>query len=87
MWIRKDNAFEGIIDPSLFQKAQEMIAIRAGALTDEEMLDRLRHCRRKHGTLSSKLIKSSLVYRVPYATRLAASWKHTDELDFCLAKV
>ncbi len=60
MWIRKDNAFEAIIGPGLFQKAQEMIAIRGGALTDEQMLDRLRRCRRKYGKLSSKLMKSSL---------------------------
>jgi len=60
LWIRKDNAFEAIIDAALFQKAQERIAIRAGALSDEEMLDRLHRCLRKHGRLSSKLMKSSL---------------------------
>jgi DNA invertase Pin-like site-specific DNA recombinase len=60
MWIRKDNAFEAIIDPELFQKAQEVMAIRAGALTDEEMLDRLRRMLTTHGKLSSKLMTSSL---------------------------
>jgi DNA invertase Pin-like site-specific DNA recombinase len=41
MWVRKDHAFEAIVDSGLYQKAQEVIALRA-IPTDEEMLDRLR---------------------------------------------
>lgn len=59
MWVRKDHAFEAIIDPNLYEKAQEVIALRA-IPTDEEMLDRLRTFLRKHGKLSSKLMKRSL---------------------------
>lgn len=58
MWVRKDHAFEAIVDPVLFQKAQEVIALRA-IPTDEEMLDRLRAFLRKNGKLSSKLMKAS----------------------------
>ena len=59
MWVRKDHAFEVIIDPGLYQKAQEVIALRA-IPTNEEMLDRLRTFLRKNGKLSSKLMKAGL---------------------------
>jgi DNA invertase Pin-like site-specific DNA recombinase len=58
-WVRKEHAFEGIIDPTVFQKAQEIIALRA-IPSDEEMLDRLRRFLQKHGALSSKLMKGSM---------------------------
>jgi DNA invertase Pin-like site-specific DNA recombinase len=88
MWIRKNNAFEAIIDAGLFQKAQEMIAIRAGALSDEEMLDRLRHCRRKHGTLSSKLMRSclGLPCAQAYATRFGSIMEAYRRIGFLSRK-
>ena len=59
MWVRKDDAFAAIIDSTLYQKAQELVAVRS-IPTDEEMLDRLRRFLQKHGKLSSKLMKASL---------------------------
>jgi len=60
MWVRKDDAFEPLIDSDLYEKAQELNKLRSVHRTDEQMLDRLRWCLREHGTISSKLMKASL---------------------------
>jgi len=56
MWIWRDEAFEPIIAPSLFQQASEIIEARYRHLTDEELLVRLRELLRVHGRLSGILI-------------------------------
>ena len=56
MWIRKDGAFEGIVDPDVFYRAQAIILERARRYTDEEMLDRLRALHKRHGRVSGILI-------------------------------
>jgi DNA invertase Pin-like site-specific DNA recombinase len=56
MWIRSDGAFEGIIDPQDFYKAQGIILERNRRFTDDEMLDHLKYLYRKHGLLSGFLI-------------------------------
>jgi hypothetical protein len=43
-WVRADGVFEGIIEPELFLKAQEIILARSQKYTDEEMLEKLRAC-------------------------------------------
>jgi DNA invertase Pin-like site-specific DNA recombinase len=69
MWIRSDDAFDPIVDPQLFYKAQGIILERNRRFTDEEMLDRLKDLFQKHGSLSGLLIDetegmpSSAVYR------------------------
>jgi len=59
MWVRKDNAFEPIIDPELYRRAEEEADTRSAFLTDEQLLDRLRQLLGKHGKLSERLIKAS----------------------------
>jgi DNA invertase Pin-like site-specific DNA recombinase len=56
MWIRRDNAFEGIVPTVVFAKAQQLVAARAFGLTDEEMLDSLRRLWTEHGRLTAALI-------------------------------
>ena len=69
MWIRRDAAFEPIVDAQLFYQAQGIMMERHRRFTDEEMLDRLKHLYRRHGKLSGILIDetegmpSSAVYR------------------------
>jgi len=69
MWIRRDAAFEPIVDAQLFYQAQGIMMERYRRFTDEEMLDRLKHLYRRHGKLSGILIDetegmpSSAVYR------------------------
>jgi DNA invertase Pin-like site-specific DNA recombinase len=59
MWIRRDNAFEAIVDLELFRKAEEEAHARSSSLTDEELLERLRRLLRKQGKLSKQLLKAS----------------------------
>jgi len=59
MWIRSDGAFEGIVDPEMFYKAQGIIMERNRKFSDEEMLDRLKSLFQKHGKLSGFLIDES----------------------------
>ncbi len=56
MWIRKDNAFQGIVDPSLFFMAKGIFAARCHKLSDEEMLQKLKELQDKKGYLSALII-------------------------------
>jgi DNA invertase Pin-like site-specific DNA recombinase len=55
-WVRADGAFEAIVTPALFQAARAMIDARSERLTDDQMLDRLRHVLDGHGVLSGLII-------------------------------
>jgi hypothetical protein len=59
MWIRKDAAFEAVVAPELFSRAQEIIQARSKHYTDDEMLDQLRNLFTRYGTLSGVLIDES----------------------------
>jgi DNA invertase Pin-like site-specific DNA recombinase len=60
-WIRTVGAFEPIISPELFAKAQAMIAARKSTkgLSNEEMLKRLRILLKKKGRLSADVIRDA----------------------------
>jgi DNA invertase Pin-like site-specific DNA recombinase len=60
MWFRKDNAFEAIIDPELYRKAEEEAEARSRFRTDEQLLEHLRQLLRTHGKLSERLMRASL---------------------------
>jgi len=60
LWVRRDNAFPAIVDPSLFQQAEVEAETRSGFLTDEQLLDRLRQLVRTRGKISERLIRASL---------------------------
>ena len=59
MWIRRDGAFESIVDTQLFYQAQGIILERNRHFSDEEMLDRLKYLYQKHGKLSGILIDNT----------------------------
>jgi DNA invertase Pin-like site-specific DNA recombinase len=67
MWIRKPGAFEAIISPELFNRAQKIFADRA--ITNEELIDQLRKLLEREGRLSTSLIdgtkgmRSSALYK------------------------
>jgi Recombinase len=56
MWIWRDGAFEPLISADLFAQAREIIESRHRHLSDEELLERLRHLLRDRGRLSGILI-------------------------------
>lgn len=55
-WVRRDNAFEAIVDTDKFYAVQGIIRARSIKLSDEEMLDKLKSLRDKKGCLSGILI-------------------------------
>ena len=59
MWIRRNDAFQAIVNPELFLQAQEVAAFRPGFLTDEELLEQLRQFLKKNGRLTERLIAAS----------------------------
>lgn len=60
MWVRKDNAFEAIIDADLYQRAVEEANARSRVLSDEQLLELLRGLYLKYGRISERLIRASL---------------------------
>ena len=59
MWIRKDRAFDPIVQPEMFYTAQGIIRERARRYTNEELIERLRQLYQKHGFLSGLIINET----------------------------
>ena len=59
MWIKKEGAFDAIVQTELFYTAQGMIRERAKRYTDEELIERLRSLYQNRGILSGLLIDES----------------------------
>ena len=59
MWILKESAFEGIVDPAVFYTAQGIIRARSIRYSDQEMLDKLKRLYEQHGYLSGFLINEN----------------------------
>ena len=55
-WIRAEGAFEPIVDPEMFFRAQEIIEFRRRRYTDDELLERLRQLYNRKGYLSGVII-------------------------------
>ncbi|MFA4900705.1 MAG: recombinase family protein [Brevundimonas sp.] len=78
MWVRKDGAFEGIVDPDFFDAAQRIIQGRCARFTDEELLAKLTQLLERRGALSGIVIDefddmpSSSVYRHRFGSLLHA---------------
>lgn len=78
MWVRKDGAFEGIVDPDFFDAAQRIIQGRCARFTDEELLAKLTQLLERRGALSGVVIDefddmpSSSVYRYRFGSLLQA---------------
>lgn len=59
MWVRKDNVFEAVVEPSDFYTAQGIVRERCRKYSNDEMLDKLRHLHEQHGWLSGFIINES----------------------------
>ncbi len=55
-WVRKENAFPGMVPREWFLKAQQIFQKRRCQFTDEDMLENLKTIFKQHGYLSSSLI-------------------------------
>ena len=77
-WVRAEGVFERIVDPHVFQRAQELIELRRRQYTDEELLARLRALYSQKGYLSGLVIDeaedlpSSNVYQRRFGSLLRA---------------
>jgi DNA invertase Pin-like site-specific DNA recombinase len=77
-WVRRNDAFEAIVEGRDFYTAQGIILERHRRLSDDEMLARLREVLDRHGRLSALLIDeagpgpSSGVYRHRFGSLLQA---------------
>jgi len=59
MWIRKDHAFPGIVDPNLYEKTLLEAEVRSTSLSDKELLGRLRRFLKRHGKVSERILRDS----------------------------
>jgi DNA invertase Pin-like site-specific DNA recombinase len=60
MWVRSVGAFEPIIEPSLFLRAQKIMEERRVSLPKDQMLARLSAALKKHGRLTGKIINETV---------------------------
>jgi DNA invertase Pin-like site-specific DNA recombinase len=58
-WIRRVGAFEGIVEPDLFRRAQQRMKDRYVRMPNEAMLKGLRLLLKKRGKLSEKIIEDA----------------------------
>ncbi len=78
MWIRSDGAFDPIVSPELFYRAQDIIRARSRRFSDNELLEQLRSLLQRAGRLSGFLIDeadgmaSSSVYRHRFGSLVRA---------------
>ncbi len=56
MWVRKDGAFDGIVEPDFFEAAQRIIQDRSRRFSDEELLGQLSALLEQKGWLSGLVI-------------------------------
>jgi hypothetical protein len=78
MWIRRDSAFSPLVTAEEFGEALRIIQSRCAHLTNEELLERLKHLLSRYGTLSGILIDeaddmpSSTAYRSRFGSLVRA---------------
>lgn len=78
MWVRRDGAFESIVDAALFQRARAIVDERSRFLSDQEMLSLLRSLLESRGALSGLVIDerddmpSSSAYRHRFGSLIRA---------------
>lgn len=59
MWVRKEGAFEAVVQPDLFYTAQGIMQARFRRYTNDELLDRLRNLYQAKGILSGLIINET----------------------------
>ena len=59
MWISRSNAFEAIVSPAQFERAQEINRAHSRRFTEQVLLDQLRVLLRKQGKLSAMLVATA----------------------------
>lgn len=95
MWVRRDGAFDAIVDMGDFTAAQAIILERHKRVSDAEFLERLKDLAQRHGRLSGLIIDetegmpSSAAYRHRFGS-LARAYQLIDYLpdrDFAYIEI
>jgi DNA invertase Pin-like site-specific DNA recombinase len=94
-WVRRDAAFEAIVESHDFHTARGILLGRCVRLSDEDLLARLRELRDRHGKVSAILINeadglpSSAVYRHRFGTLVRAYQLigYTPDRDFAFIEI
>ncbi len=88
MWVRHDEAFAPIVDPTLFQTASKILVARHRRFTDEEMLAQLRALLAKHGKLSSALVDETegIPSAAAYQTRFGSLIRAYGLVDYATGR-
>jgi DNA invertase Pin-like site-specific DNA recombinase len=60
MWVRRDGAFQPLVDAAVFKKAQEEFAATCRRYTNEELLELLKRLLSQTGELSTAVIDNTL---------------------------
>lgn len=81
-WVTTPGAFEPVVDPEVFERAQEILRDRQLRYTRGHMLDRLRHIFDQHGIVRSSLIRADADAPSP-----ATFAKRFSSLDMACQKV
>jgi hypothetical protein len=58
MWIRCEKAFEGLVDPVLYHRAETIAAVRSGSHTNEDLLKLLKAFLKRNGHISARSIRA-----------------------------
>lgn len=74
-WIRKEGAFEAIVDPSVFYIAKGIINARARRFSNDELLQKLKDLQAKKGyLLPLSSTKTPICRQVPSIPAALAAW-------------
>ena len=95
LWVRKDEAFKAIIEPSYFYTAQRIIRERSRKLDNDELLSRLKSLYEKQGWLSGIIIDecddmpSSSTYAQRFGSLLRAYQLvgYTPDIDYSFIEI
>jgi DNA invertase Pin-like site-specific DNA recombinase len=58
IWIRRDNAFEGLVDRALYERAESVAAARSRSRTNDQLLGLLRSFLQRNGHLSAQSMRA-----------------------------
>ncbi len=94
-WVRADGVFTPLVDPMIFEAAQDIILLRSHRYSNDEMLEKLRGILTKHGRLSGLLIDeeddapSSSAFRQRFGSLVRAYQLigYASEIDFSFIEI
>jgi len=87
-WVRRDSAYQPVVDPEMFARAQAIIHERDHRYSDEELLQLLRNLLRQRGVLSGIIINEApgMPSTATYASRFQSLRRAYELIGYALAR-